>query len=188
MLMRQHPEFGDGTRVFKSDETATSTVHDHKRIVAEKGVKQVYKATSGEKGTNVTTVSIISASGSKDHMTQGASPDTMGLATRSGAGPSHAFLSPEYFRGYPKAGKLKTDREQRKKGKSMIATSHLDMRAIAEKKKLIPTSRILSVKRKVFVNQPKPKEKKSSSSSFIRGRGRRRWFFFFFLVPTKRDL
>ncbi|KAG5892411.1 hypothetical protein JTB14_003347 [Gonioctena quinquepunctata] len=47
----------------------------------------------------------------------------------------------------------------------MRATSSPEMNAIAEKKKLIPTSRILSVKRKVFVNQPKPKKKKSSEQA-----------------------
>lgn len=385
ILYQQHPEFGDGTRVFNLDETATSTVQKPQRIVAEKGVKQVCKATSGEKGTNVTTVAIISASGStippimifprvhfKDYMIQGAPPGTLGLATPSGwmtselfvetikhfirhtcssgenptlliydnveshlsleavmlckengvsvltlpphssnkmqpldvavfgpfktyynaaldswmmqnpgktasiyntasfvntahqksmtpsniiagfkksgihpydrdifteadflcnyvtdrptptvvddqpaktngyavpsdllngsfpqveegaasleegadslegaaanhtaigvldpgAGPSHAFQSPEDFRGYPKAGERKTDRKQRKKGKSIIATSTPEMKAIAEKKnKLIPSSRVLSVKRKVFVNQLKPTKKKSSEQA-----------------------
>ncbi|KAG5890492.1 hypothetical protein JTB14_013847 [Gonioctena quinquepunctata] len=35
------------------------------------------------------------------------------------AGPSHALLSPEDFRGYPKAGERKTDRNQRKKRKKL---------------------------------------------------------------------
>ncbi|KAG5881285.1 hypothetical protein JTB14_010179 [Gonioctena quinquepunctata] len=64
ILYQQHPEIGDGTRVLNLDETATSTVQLPQRIVDEKDVKQVCEATSGEKGTNVTTVSIISASGS----------------------------------------------------------------------------------------------------------------------------
>lgn len=55
-MYKQNPEFGDGTRVFNLDETATSTVQKPQQIVAEKGVKQVCKTTSGEKGTNVTTV------------------------------------------------------------------------------------------------------------------------------------
>ncbi|KAG5881286.1 hypothetical protein JTB14_010180 [Gonioctena quinquepunctata] len=63
-----------------------------------------------------------------------------------GASPSHAFLSPEDYRDYPKAGERKTDRKQRKKGKSMIATNTPEMEVIAEKEKLIPTSRILQQK------------------------------------------
>lgn len=63
------------------------------------------KATSGEKGTNVTTISIISASGStsppvmifprvhfKEHMTQGASPSTLDLATPTGWMTSELFV------------------------------------------------------------------------------------------------
>ncbi|KAG5894342.1 hypothetical protein JTB14_031903 [Gonioctena quinquepunctata] len=47
-----------------------------------------------------------------------------------GAGSSRAFLSPEDFREYSKAEKRKTDRKQRKKGKSMIATSSPEIKAV----------------------------------------------------------
>lgn len=79
------------------DETATTTVQRSTKIVATKGVKQVSKATSGERGVLVTTCCTISASGNhippvmvfprkklNVKMTQGAPPGTLGLVSKSG--------------------------------------------------------------------------------------------------------
>ncbi|KAJ8875655.1 hypothetical protein PR048_023552 [Dryococelus australis] len=75
----------------------TSTVQNPKKCLVPKGVKQLYKATSGDKGTLVTTCCIISPSGValhpnmvfpqvhfKEHMLKGAPPGTSGLVAQSG--------------------------------------------------------------------------------------------------------
>ena len=49
--------------LFNLDETGTTTVHIPPKVIAEKGVKQVSKCTSGEKGTLATTCCIINAAG-----------------------------------------------------------------------------------------------------------------------------
>lgn len=95
--MGRHERFCDGTRIFNLDETGTVTVQKSAKVLAAKGVKQVSKVTSGEKGTLVTTCVIISAAGNhlppamvfprvhfKQHMIAGAPPGTLGLATSSG--------------------------------------------------------------------------------------------------------
>jgi len=95
--IRRSPAFADGTRIYNLDETATTTVQKPKRIIAEKGTKQVGQATSAERGTLVTTCCIISASGNslppamvfprvnfRDFMIRGAPPGTIGLAAKSG--------------------------------------------------------------------------------------------------------
>jgi hypothetical protein len=87
----------DGARIFNLEETGTSTVQTPKRILAPKNVKRLNKASSGEKGTLVTTCCIISASGFalppvmvfprvhfKEHMIKSAPLGTLGLATPSG--------------------------------------------------------------------------------------------------------
>lgn len=89
--------YSDGTRIFNLDETGTTTVQTPRNVLAPKGIKQLNKVTSGEKGTLVTTCVIISASGAaippvmvfprvhfKEHMLMGAPPGTLGLATPSG--------------------------------------------------------------------------------------------------------
>lgn len=89
--------FSNGSRVYNLDETSTTTVQNPKKIIAGKGIKQVNKCTSGERGQNVTTCCIINALGTalppvmvfprknfKTHMTNGAPPGTLGLATTSG--------------------------------------------------------------------------------------------------------
>ncbi|KAJ8927370.1 hypothetical protein NQ314_020145 [Rhamnusium bicolor] len=54
--------FKDGSRIYNLDETPTTTVQKTCKVVAVRGTKQVSKATSGERGTLVTTCCIISAS------------------------------------------------------------------------------------------------------------------------------
>jgi hypothetical protein len=91
------PEFANGTRLFNLDETCTNTVHELPKVVAEKGLKQVSKHSSAEKGTSVTTCCIISATRNtvllvlifpkvhfKAHVIQEALPQTLGLANISG--------------------------------------------------------------------------------------------------------
>ena len=95
--MRREPKFGDGTRIFNIDETGTTTVHSPPKVIAEKGVKQVSKCTSGEKGTLATICCITNAAGNslppamifprvhfRDHMLRGAPPGTLGLANKTG--------------------------------------------------------------------------------------------------------
>lgn len=60
--------FCDDTRIFNLDETGTVTVQKSAKALVTKGVKQVSKVTSGEKGTLVTCV-IVSAAG--NHLPDG---------------------------------------------------------------------------------------------------------------------
>lgn len=89
--------FSNGSRVYNLDETSTTTVQNPKKIIAGKGIKQVNKCTSGERGQNVTTCCIVNALGTalppvmifprknfKTHMVNGAPHGTLGLATSSG--------------------------------------------------------------------------------------------------------
>jgi hypothetical protein len=75
----------------------TTTVHKPKKIVAQKGVKQVNTCSSGERGILVTTCCIVSASGNtippvmvfprkklNHRMTAGAPTGTLGLVSDSG--------------------------------------------------------------------------------------------------------
>lgn len=97
-------KFADGSRIYNLDETSTTTVQRPKKVLASKGSKQVSQCTSGERGILVTTCCIISASGNtlppamvfprknfKAHMTNGAPPGTLGLATNSGWMTSEVF-------------------------------------------------------------------------------------------------
>lgn len=52
-----------GHRIFNIDETGITTVHKNYKILAPKGVKQIAKATSGERGVTTTVVCAVSASG-----------------------------------------------------------------------------------------------------------------------------
>lgn len=89
--------FSNGSRVYNLDETSTTTVQNPRKIIAGKGIKQVNKCTSGERGQNVTTCCVINALGTalppvmvfprknfKTHMINGAPLGTLGLATTSG--------------------------------------------------------------------------------------------------------
>ncbi|CAK1597581.1 unnamed protein product [Parnassius mnemosyne] len=52
-----------GHRIFNIDETGFSTVQKNYKILAPKGLKQIAKATSGERGVTTTVVCAVSASG-----------------------------------------------------------------------------------------------------------------------------
>ncbi|KAJ8967716.1 hypothetical protein NQ314_002662 [Rhamnusium bicolor] len=65
-MRSEHPNpdvFKDGSRIYNLDETATTTVQKTCKVVVVRATKQVSKATSGERGTLVTTCCIISDSG-----------------------------------------------------------------------------------------------------------------------------
>ena len=104
-VIKRHPQFADGSRIFNLDETGTTTVQKSQKILALKGTKQVSKATSAERGTLVTTCCIINALGYsippvmifprvhfKEHMTSGAPTGTLGLATKGGWMNSECFV------------------------------------------------------------------------------------------------
>ena len=104
-VIKRHPQFADGSRIFNLDETGTTTVQKSQKILALKGTKQVSKATSAERGTLVTTCCIINALGNsippvmifprvhfKEHMTSGAPTGTLGLATKGGWMNSECFV------------------------------------------------------------------------------------------------
>mgnify|MGYP005984053221 FL=1 len=61
-IYKHSPAFADGTRVYNLDETSSTTVQKPRKIIAEKGIKQVNMATSGEKGILVTTCCIVNDS------------------------------------------------------------------------------------------------------------------------------
>ncbi|CAH2101982.1 unnamed protein product [Euphydryas editha] len=52
-----------GHRIFNVDETGISTVQKNYKVLAPKGLKQIGKATSGERGVTTTVVCAVSASG-----------------------------------------------------------------------------------------------------------------------------
>ncbi|KAH9628549.1 hypothetical protein HF086_001156 [Spodoptera exigua] len=60
-VIKRHPAFSDGTRIYNLDETGTTTVQKTQRVIATKGRRNLWKVTSSEKGTLVTTCNIISA-------------------------------------------------------------------------------------------------------------------------------
>lgn len=103
-ILERFPSLSDGSRIYNLDETSTTTVHHPKKIICQKGVKQVSSCTSGERGQLVTTCVIICALGSyvppimvfprkyfKSHMLNGALPGTLGLANPSGWMTSELF-------------------------------------------------------------------------------------------------
>lgn len=94
-VLQRQPCFGNGTRIYNLDETVTITVQKSQKVFANKGVRQVSKATSAERGTLVTTCCIVRASGTavppvmilprvhfKDFMINVAPPGTLGLAAK----------------------------------------------------------------------------------------------------------
>lgn len=98
-LMKAHDKYGPFTseRIYNVDETALTTVQVPEKILAPKGQKQVGKAVSQERGTLVTMIGCICASGYpvppmlvfprvnfKQHMLTGAPPATVGAANPSG--------------------------------------------------------------------------------------------------------
>lgn len=106
VLSRSPTCFESGSRIFNMDETSSMTVQRPQKVLAEKGIKQVSKVTSAERGTLVTTCCTISATGQyippvmifprthfKDHMITGAPSGTLGLANPSGWMNSQCFYS-----------------------------------------------------------------------------------------------
>jgi hypothetical protein len=80
-----------------TDETGVKTVQRPSKIVAEKGTRQVGKATSAERGTTVTLATAISAIGNsvppmfifpriyfKDHFIKSGPPESIGTAYPTG--------------------------------------------------------------------------------------------------------
>ena len=61
-LYEQCESFSNGSRVYNLDETSTLTVQKQQKVIAQKGVKQLAQAASGERGTLVTCC-IINAHG-----------------------------------------------------------------------------------------------------------------------------
>lgn len=61
--MRRSPVFADGSRIYNLDETSTTTVQRPKKILAQKGSRQLNRVTSGERGALVTTCCIVNALG-----------------------------------------------------------------------------------------------------------------------------
>lgn len=96
-VMSRHPSFADGSRVANLDETSTSTVQNVRKIICPKGVKQVHKIKSAERGVSVTTCCIVGAYGTVippvlifprkkfvPHMMNNAFPGSLGLANEKG--------------------------------------------------------------------------------------------------------
>lgn len=85
------------SQIWNVDETGVSTVLKPSKIVAAKGKRNVGAMTSGERGTNVTVVTAVSASGNtvpplfvfprknfKSHFINGGPPDCIGAGNSSG--------------------------------------------------------------------------------------------------------
>ncbi|KAK3932377.1 Pogo transposable element with KRAB domain [Frankliniella fusca] len=98
-VLKRHPSFSNGSRVYNLDETGTTTVGETKKmkVICEKGVKQVNQIKSAERGTLVSTCCIIGANGTMlppvmvfprvkftNNMVINAYPGTLGLATKNG--------------------------------------------------------------------------------------------------------
>jgi hypothetical protein len=60
-------------------------------------------------------------------------------------------ISPEYVRGFPKAGKRKNERKGRRKGKSIVATSTPEMKSIVQKKN--NSNKTSPVKKSIFAKE-----------------------------------
>lgn len=104
--LKRHPSFADGSRVGNLDETSNSTVQNTRKIVSPKGVKQVHKIKTAERGVSVTTCCIVTAYGSiippvmlfprkkfVSAMLLNAFPGTLGLANENGYMTKSTFVS-----------------------------------------------------------------------------------------------
>lgn len=91
--------------IWNTDETGVSTVLKPPKVVGVKGSRQVGALTSGERGTNVTLTTAVSASGLcippmflfprknyKDYFIRGGPPDCIGTANSSGWMTEDSFL------------------------------------------------------------------------------------------------
>ena len=87
------------------DETGITSVHQPGKVVASKGVRQVAKMTSGERGATVTVICAVSAAGAYlppfmifprkrmvDQLMKGAPPQSVGYASASGWTDAGLFL------------------------------------------------------------------------------------------------
>jgi hypothetical protein len=115
--MKNH--FGPAS-VYNVDETGLETVHQPSKIIAEKGKKQVGRATSGEKGETVTVCATINAIGNsippflifpraryKDYMLKNAPIGSIGSANPSGWMNGQIFL--QYLQHFSKFVSSNTD-------------------------------------------------------------------------------
>ena len=93
------------SKIWNMDETGITCVHRPGKIVASKGVRQVAKITSGERGKTVTVICAMSAVGTYlpplfifprkrmvDLLMNGAPPQSIGLANPSGWTDSEIFI------------------------------------------------------------------------------------------------
>ena len=88
------------SKVWNMDETGITSVHQPGKVVASKGVRQVAKMTSGERGTTVTVICAVSAAGAYlppfmrmvDQITQGDPPQPVGHASASSWSDAGIFL------------------------------------------------------------------------------------------------
>ncbi|KAE8739807.1 hypothetical protein FOCC_FOCC014699 [Frankliniella occidentalis] len=107
LVLKRHPNFANGSRVYNLDETGSTTVGDMKKakVITEKGVKQVHQIKSAERGTLVTTCCIICGNGTMvplvmifprakftNNMLINGYPGTLGLATKNGWMITEKFL------------------------------------------------------------------------------------------------
>ncbi|KAK3928286.1 Pogo transposable element with KRAB domain [Frankliniella fusca] len=105
-VMQRHPGFADGSRVGNLDETSSSTVQNTRKIISPKGVKQVHKIKSAERGISVTTCCTVMAYGMVlppvmifprkkfvNHMLTNCFPGTLGLANENGYMTKETFVS-----------------------------------------------------------------------------------------------
>lgn len=103
-----HNRFGPipPERIWNMDETGLTTVQNPVKIVAPKGMKQVGRVTSAERGQLVTMIAAINAIGNhvppflifprvnfKDFMLKGAPPGSIGAANPSGWSTEALFLN-----------------------------------------------------------------------------------------------
>lgn len=105
--------------IFNIDETGLSTVQKCRKVVSERGLKQVGQITSAERGTLVTLCCCVNATGQslppvyvfprvnfKQYMLNGAPANSLGLAAQSGWMNSELFIEAfAHFVKYMKASK-----------------------------------------------------------------------------------
>ncbi|XP_049964385.1 uncharacterized protein LOC126484834 [Schistocerca serialis cubense] len=104
-LLKKHTELCDPSPIYNLDETRTKTTQQTLKVIVHKGIKQVSKVISREKGTLVTTLFVINSVGNtmppvmffprvhfKEFMLYGAPTGTLELAHSSVWMPSVNFV------------------------------------------------------------------------------------------------
>ncbi|XP_018317158.1 uncharacterized protein [Mycetomoellerius zeteki] len=94
------------SKIWNIDETDVSTVSKPSKIVAAKGKRNIGSITSTERGTNVTVIAAVSASGNtippmfifprkkyRDYFVSNGSPDSIGMGNASGWATNDEFLA-----------------------------------------------------------------------------------------------